>query len=121
MFAATALVLALIGIYGVVSYSVGQRQRELGIRLALGADPRNVIALFLRHSARVALVGTILGVSIALLATRFVSSMLYGVEPSDPATYAAVAALLGAAALAATFIPALRATRVDPTITLRAE
>jgi ABC-type lipoprotein release transport system permease subunit len=100
---------------------VGQRQRELGIRLALGADPRNVIALFLRHSARVAVAGTILGVSVALLATRFVSSMLYGIGSSDPATYIAVSALLAAAALAATLIPAMRAARVDPTITLRAE
>jgi ABC-type lipoprotein release transport system permease subunit len=89
--------------------------------LALGADPRNVIALFLRHSARVAIVGTILGVSAALLATRLVSSMLYGIASSDPATYVAVSALLASAALAATFIPAMRATRVDPTITLRAE
>jgi predicted permease len=121
MFAVTALVLALIGIYGVVSYSVGQRQRELGIRLALGADPRNVIALFLRHSARVAAAGTILGVSVALLATRFVSSMLYGIGSSDPVTYVAVSALLAAAALAATLVPAMRAARVDPTITLRVE
>jgi predicted permease len=121
MFAVTALVLALVGIYGVVSYSVGQRERELGIRLALGADPRNVIALFLRHSARMAVIGTIVGVGGALIATRFVAGLLYGVGPSDPATYAAVAALLGAAALVAAFIPALRATRVDPTIALRAE
>jgi putative ABC transport system permease protein len=121
VFAATALVLALIGIYGVVSYSVGQRRRELGIRLALGAEPRSVIALFLRHAARMAAVGTTVGVVGALLATRFVAGMLYGVEPSDPATYLATAGLLSVAALSATFIPALRATRVDPTITLRAE
>jgi predicted permease len=121
VFAATALVLALIGIYGVVSYSVGQRRRELGIRLALGADPRNVIGLFLRHSAWMAGLGTAIGVGAALLGTRFVSGMLYGVAASDPATYVAVAALLSAAALSATFIPALRATRVDPTITLRSE
>ena len=121
LFAVTALVLALVGIYGVVSYSVGQRQRELGIRLALGADPRNVIALFLRHSARLAALGTVVGVGGALLATRFVAGMLYGVQTSDPVTYVVVAAMLSAAALAATFVPALRATRVDPTITLRSE
>jgi predicted permease len=121
VFAATALVLALVGIYGVVSYSVGQRRRELGIRLALGADPRNVIALFLRHSALMAGLGTAIGVGAALIGTRFVSGMLYGVAPSDPATYVAVAALLSVAALSATLIPALRATRVDPTVTLRSE
>jgi len=121
VFAATALVLALVGIYGVVSYSVGQRRRELGIRLALGADPRNVIGLFLSHSAWMAGLGTAIGVGAALIGTRFVSGMLYGVAPSDPATYVAVAALLSVAALSATFIPALRATRVDPTITLRSE
>ena len=121
MFAITALMLALVGIYGVVSYSVGQRERELGIRLALGADPRSVIALFLRHSAWMAALGTVVGVGGALLATRFVAGMLYGVQSSDPVTYVAVASTLAAAALAATLIPAMRATRVDPTITLRSE
>jgi predicted permease len=120
-FAATALVLALVGIYGVVSYSVGQQRRELGIRLALGADARSVIALFLRRSAWMAMLGAATGIGAAALAGRFVSGMLYGVEAGDPVTYTAAALLLGAAALAATFIPALRAARVDPTITLRAE
>jgi predicted permease len=121
VFAATALVLALIGIYGVVSYSVGQRQRELGIRLALGANPGSVVALFLRHSVWMSLLGTAIGVGCALLSTRFVAGMLYGVQSSDPVTYVAVAALLSTAAVAATLIPAVRATRVNPTIALRAE
>ena len=121
VFAATALVLALIGIYGVVSYTVGQRQRELGIRLALGANPQSVVALFLRRSAWMASLGTAIGVAGALLSTRFVAGLLYGVQSSDPVTYVVVAALLSSAAIAATLIPAVRATRVDPTIALRAE
>ena len=121
VFAGTALVLALIGIYGVVSYSVGQRRRELGIRVALGAAPRSVIALFLRHAASMAGLGTALGIGGALLAARFARGLLYGVAASDPATYVGVAVLLTVAAMCATLVPALSATRVDPTITLRAE
>jgi len=120
-FAVTALVLALVGIYGVVSYSVGQQRRELGIRLALGADARSVIALFLRRSAWMAALGAAVGIAAAVLAGRFISGMLYGVEASDPVTYTGTALLLSVAALAATLVPALRAARVDPTITLRAE
>ena len=120
-FAAMALVLALVGIYGVVSYGVGQQRRELGIRLALGADARGVVALFLRRSALMATVGAGAGITAAIVSARLVAGMLYGVAPSDPVTYVGAAVLLGAASLAATLIPALRAARVDPSSTLRSE
>jgi ABC-type antimicrobial peptide transport system permease subunit len=116
-----ALVLALVGIYGVVSYGVSQQRRELGIRMALGADARSVVALFLKRSALLAIVGAVAGIAAAIVSARLVAGMLYGVAPSDPVTYIGAAMLLGAASLAATAIPALRAARVDPTLTLRAE
>ena len=120
-FAAMALVLALVGIYGVVSYGVGQQRRELGIRMALGADARGVVALFLRRSALMATIGAVAGIAAAIVSARLVAGMLYGVAPSDPVTYVGAAALLGLAAIAATLIPALRAARVDPTLSLRSE
>jgi putative ABC transport system permease protein len=120
-FAAIALVLALVGIYGVVSYSVGQQRRELGIRMALGADARGVIGLFLRRSALMAITGAAAGIVAAIISARLVAGMLYGVAPSDPVTYVGASLLLGVAALAATLIPAMRASHLDPTITLRAE
>jgi len=120
-FAAMALLLALVGIYGVVSYSVGQQRRELGIRMALGADARGVVGLFLRRSAVVAMIGAVAGIVVAIVSARFVAGMFYGVRPSDPLTYVGASLLLGVASLAATFIPAMRASRVDPTVTLRAE
>ena len=116
-----ALVLALVGIYGVVSYGVTQQRRELGIRMALGADARGVVALFLKRSASMASVGAVAGVAAAVVSARLVAGMLYGVAPSDPMTYVGSAVLLGIASLCATLIPALRAARVDPTSTLRAE
>jgi putative ABC transport system permease protein len=120
-FAAATLVLALVGVYGVVSYSVAQRTRELGIRVALGAQTRSLVLLVLRHGAWMAMAGVTIGVFAAVLLGRFVAGMLYGVGARDPATLTIVAATLGAAAVAATVVPARRATKVDPAVALQAE
>ena len=120
-FALTALVLAIVGIYGVVSYSVAQRSREMGIRMALGAEPRTLVALVMRHGGTMALAGIVLGVTGALLLGRFAERMLFGVRASDPLTYVTVAMVLAVVAVAATILPARRATRVDPALALRSE
>ncbi|MDF1502475.1 ADOP family duplicated permease, partial [Roseisolibacter sp. H3M3-2] len=120
-FAAAALALAVVGTHGVVAYAVAQRVRELGIRVALGAASRDVVALVVGHVARVAALGIGAGLVLALLLARAASGLLYGVRPTDPATYAAVAVTLAAVAAGAAFVPARRATRVDPSIALRAE
>ncbi|HJR62685.1 MAG TPA: ABC transporter permease, partial [Gemmatimonadaceae bacterium] len=120
-FAAAALVLAVVGIYGVIAYDVAQRTRELGIRIALGATSADIIRLVLRHGALLALTGIALGTVIALALSRSIVSVLYGVRTTDPITYAAVAIVLAAVAIAATLIPAHRATRVDPANVMRAE
>src|SRR5262249_42203617 len=116
-FAVVALLLCAIGIYGVTSYAVAQRTRELGIRLALGARPGPLLLAQLRQGLALALAG----VAAALGLTRFLGSLLYGVSATDPATFAGVALLLAAVALAASYLPARRVTRVDPTQALRAE
>jgi predicted permease len=121
VFAGTALILAVIGIYGVVSYSVAQRSREMGIRMALGAQPRNVVGMIVREGGWLAAGGVIVGIIATLIATRFVTTMLYGVAPSDPATYVAVSGVLTVVALTAMLVPARRASRVDPSVTLRGE
>jgi ABC-type antimicrobial peptide transport system permease subunit len=115
------MVLALVGIYGVTSYALAQRYRELGIRLALGAKPRDIVRLLVNESLVRVVVGVVLGLGIALVAMRALTSMLYGVAPQDVATFAGMALLLAAVALAATWLPARRATRVDPMVTLRTE
>jgi putative ABC transport system permease protein len=120
-FALTTLALALVGVYGVVGYAVRQRTRELGIRMALGAQANNVMKLVLRQGATIAVIGVGFGVAATLLATRLIGGMLYGIGARDPATLAAVATTLAVAAIAATALPARRATRVDPAMTLRAE
>jgi predicted permease len=120
-FAALALVLASIGIYGVISYTVAQRIQEFGIRLALGAQPRNVFAMVLTQGARLALVGVLFGFAAAFGVTRLMSSVLFGVQPTDPLTFVVVPLLLMAVALLACYIPARRATRVDPINALRYE
>jgi ABC-type antimicrobial peptide transport system permease subunit len=119
--AAIALVLALAGVYGVMGYSVAQRRRELGIRMALGAQNGDVVRMILRQGAILAAIGTVIGLGLAFGVARGVSFFLYGVSPFEPATYAAMAAALLIAALVATFFPARRATRVDPVEALRAE
>jgi len=121
VFAGTALLLAIAGIYGVLAYSVARRTRELGVRIALGASPSNVLGLVLRHAVVTAAVGVMVGGVAAYALTRLMRSMVFGVSTSDPATYAAVAALLLVVALLAAYIPARRATRIDPIIALRAE
>jgi putative ABC transport system permease protein len=121
LFAATALVLSAVGIYGVVAYAVERRTREIGIRIALGAQARDVVRMFLRQGLFLTLAGLVLGVAGALAATRVLSSVLYGIKPTDPATFAVVAAFFTAVALAASWLPARRAARVDPMTTLRHE
>jgi putative ABC transport system permease protein len=121
LFSGIALVLASIGIYGVMSYSVTQRSRELGVRIALGAGRADVLRLVLRQGMSLALLGIAIGVGAALLLTRVIESQLYGVRASDPVTFVAVALLLGLTALAANLVPAVRAMRVDPAVVLRDE
>ena len=120
-FAAAAVLLAAVGIYGVMSYSVSRRTNEIGVRMALGAKPSDVLRLIVGHGIVVALGGAVVGLAGALGLTRLMSSLLYGVGASDPPTFLAVSLLLGAVALAASYIPARRATRIDPLTALRCE
>jgi predicted permease len=120
-FAALALVLSSVGIYGVISYLVGQRTQEIGIRIALGARSRDVVHLVLNHSVKMACLGVVIGLAASLALTRLMAKMLYGVRPSDPLTFFAVAAILTVVALAASYVPARRAMRVDPIVALRYE
>jgi putative ABC transport system permease protein len=119
VFAALALTLALIGAYGVTSYLVSQRTREIGIRMALGADPQRVSRLVVRDGMRVAALGVVVGLLIALFATRLASGLLYGVSPRDPLTLTAVVVTLLAVSALANYLPARRAARVDPLTALR--
>ncbi|MDP9099961.1 MAG: ABC transporter permease [Verrucomicrobiota bacterium] len=120
-FGVLALVLAAVGIYGVMSYVVAGRTREIGLRMALGARTSNVRRLILRQGMTLAMIGSVIGLGIAVLATRFLKSVLYGVDAMDPTTFLGVTLLLAAVALLACWIPALRASRVDPMVALRSE
>ncbi|MBA2743781.1 MAG: FtsX-like permease family protein, partial [Chthoniobacterales bacterium] len=121
LFAGVALVLAAIGIYGVIAYSVAQRTREIGIRMALGAQRTQMLGMILRQSLALVVIGLALGLLVSLGVTRLMASMLYGVGATDVSTYMLVMLLLGGAALLASYIPARRAMKVDPMVALRYE
>jgi putative ABC transport system permease protein len=120
-FATTALTLSLVGIYGVTAYSVAQRTREIGIRIALGAQRGELLRLLLRQGMLLVACGVIAGVIASLALTRFLASMLFDVQPTDLLTFGSVVLLLVAVSLAACFLPARRAMRVDPIVALRYE
>jgi predicted permease len=121
LFGALALILASIGIYGVLAYSVAQRTSEIGLRMALGAQPRQVLGLVLKQGMLLALIGATVGVLVALPVARLASGLLYGVSATDPLTYAGITLLLMSVALLACYLPARRATRIDPLVALRVE
>jgi ABC-type antimicrobial peptide transport system permease subunit len=118
VFAVCALLIAAVGVYGVVSYTVAERKRELGIRLALGARPRDILQLVIGNGARLAVIGIVIGLAAALSLGRILSTMLFQVTPHDTLTLAAVSVLLAAVALVACWLPARKAARLDPAMTL---
>jgi putative ABC transport system permease protein len=120
-FAGVALFLATVGIYGVISYAVSRRTHEIGVRMALGATPANVVSLIIGQGMRVVLGGVVVGLAGALLVTRLMTTVVYGVRVTDPLTYGGVAALLVGVALVASYVPARRATRIDPLVAMRAD
>jgi putative ABC transport system permease protein len=121
LFALLALVLAAVGVYGVISYSVAQRSREIGIRIALGAPPRHVLLSTLREGIMMAVAGVAIGLVASLAATRLLGRFLFGIGATDLLTFAVVASTLFGVALLASYLPARRALRVDPLTALRAE
>jgi putative ABC transport system permease protein len=121
LFAVVALTLAAVGIYGVVGFSVTRRTQEIGIRMALGAQSGDALRLILGEGARLAVAGVAMGMAASFGATRLVSSLLFGVSATDPITFLGVAVLLCLVALLASYLPARRATRLDPTTALRCE
>jgi ABC-type antimicrobial peptide transport system permease subunit len=120
-FGLIALLLASAGIYGVMSYTVTQRRRETGVRLALGASPGSIVRLVVGDGMRLAVLGVALGILAALAGTRLLGSVLYAVSPLDPTTFASMTLFLAAVGLAACAIPALRASRLDPMLAIREE
>ncbi|MCI0443116.1 FtsX-like permease family protein, partial [bacterium] len=120
-FAGLALLLSSLGLYGLISFTVSERTSELGVRMALGAQRRDILNLIVRQSLRLAIVGIVLGLIVSFLSARVIRGMLYGTSTIDPLTLAAVCILLAATAIVASLGPALRAVRVDPASTLRYE
>jgi putative ABC transport system permease protein len=121
IFAGVALVLTIVGLYGVMSYSVVQRTNEIGIRLALGAQSRDVLLMIVKQGSKLIIVGLVIGLAGAFAATRVIASLLFGVTAKDPFTFIAAAVLLAIVGLLACYIPAWRATKVDPLEALRYE
>jgi ABC-type antimicrobial peptide transport system permease subunit len=121
LFAGLAILLAAIGIYGVISYSVTQRTPEIGLRMALGAQRLDVLRLVLLQAAKLVLSGTVIGVVLALVLARALKSLIFDVSPTDPLTFTAIAFAVIAVAIVACYLPAWQATEVDPMIALRAE
>jgi putative ABC transport system permease protein len=118
-FAFVALLLAAVGIYGVMAQAVTQRTQEIGIRMALGAQMKDVLALILKNGMKLALIGVVIGLGGAFLLTRLMTKLLFGVTPTDPSTFVVVALILLAVAFLACYLPARRASRVDPLVALR--
>jgi putative ABC transport system permease protein len=121
VFAVIAMVLAMVGVYSVLSYTVAQRSHELGLRMALGAQSRDVMTLVLMHGMKLTLIGTAIGLGSAIALTRLMKSLLFEIGATDPVTFAVVTVLLMGVGLVACLIPARRATRVDPMVALRYE
>ena len=120
-FSGVALIIATVGIYGVISYSVTRRSKEFGLRMALGAQRKDVLGLVMKQGVLLTLIGVFAGIAAALGLTRMMASLLFGVRPTDAVTFVSVSAVLGIIALFATYIPARRATQVDPMTALRYE
>lgn len=120
-FSAIALLLAALGVYGLISYFASQRTHEIGIRMALGTHPRDVVALMIREAMTLISLGIVIGLPAALALTRLMRRMLFGIKPDDPITFAGVAALLAVVAFVACYLPARRASRMDPLAALRHE
>jgi len=121
LFGGLALLLAAVGLYSVIAYSVSQRTYEIGIRMALGAEPGQLRRMVVRQGMRVTVVGVVVGLLAAFAGTRFLVTLLYGVSPNDFITFASVSLVLALVALVATFVPARRASRLDPVVALRAQ
>ena len=121
IFAGAALLLAALGVYGIVAYSVAQRSREFGIRVALGAKPGQIIGMVVGQNLRIVAIGLILGMVAAVPATRMLRGLLFQVQPNDPGTFVAIGVMLAAVAAVASYLPAHRGTRVDPISTLRSD
>jgi putative ABC transport system permease protein len=121
VFAAVALAMAAVGIYGVISHSVSLRTHEIGVRMALGAKPRDVLLMVVAQGLQLALIGLAIGLAIAFGLTRVMASLLFSLSATDPATFASVSLLLAGVALLGVYLPARRATKVDPVVALRTE